>query len=62
MSQTLPKVKPTDSGHDRGGNQEQVTCYRNAGKERPSLEDVSEDGACHHSRPKGKEEHMEHSK
>ena len=62
VSQTSTEVETADNRHDRGCDHEQVACYGNTSEEGPTLEHVSEDGACKHSRPKGKEERMEHPK
>ena len=55
-------METADNRHDRGCDHEQVARYGNTGEEGPILEHVSEDGARKHSRPKGKEERMEHPK
>lgn len=62
MPQTPPKAQTADNGHDRGCNHEEITRYGNAGEKRPSLEYVSEDGACEHPWPESKEVCIEHSK
>jgi hypothetical protein len=62
VRQSPPKVKTADNRHDRGHNHKYVAGDRNAGEKWPSLENVSEHGACEHSWPKGKEKRVEHPK
>jgi hypothetical protein len=60
VCQTFPEVQTTYDRHDCGRNHEQITGHGNGGEKRPNLEHVSEEGACEHSRPKGKEECVDH--